>query len=829
MVLSVQFKLKTKSIMSNYDNFVDSVNDIIVNCTKHGILQLYTDQNDMEGSKISMDGKDFFNFGSCSYLGLEYDQRMQEASIDAINKYGTQYSSSRGYVSIGLYKELEKNLDKVFGGHCVISPTTTLGHISTIPLMVKDDDAVIFDHQVHNSVQTAITLLKPRGISVERIRHNNMEDLEKKINRLKGKCKRVWYMADGIYSMYGDACPTQDIERLLNKYKELHFYVDDAHGTSCFGKHGRGYVLDKMELHPKMIVAASLNKAFASGGGCIVFPNKEWAQKVRYCGGPMMFSGPLQPANLGAAIACSKIHLSDEIIKFQEDLQEKIRYTKEVIKELELPCISNSDAPIFYIGVSLPKIAYKTIEMMKAHGYFVNIGIFPAVSSKSTGVRFTITRNHSKVEIKSMLNTLKTCLDLALKQNDFNYEMIYKAFRMTPPKSKLKDPTISKNSGLKIERFKSIQQINKTEWDSMFLNKGLMNFNSQRLLEFSFSNNSKKENNWDFEYLIIRDKNNKPVVGTFLTVSWYKDDLMSPSEVSAKVEEARKLNPDYLCSEVLSVGTPVGEGEQIYINEDHLEWEVALGMLLDYVNKKQVKENINQIIVRDFSNPGERLEKVFNDYGFFKLQIENNNYIADFDWNNLAEFRTKLTKRSKRHFVADVISNLDKFEIRFNPSPSNEEIDHAYNLYEKVHENSLKINTFKLPKKLFIQMGENEDWTLIEIFPKSGHELDGYDGKAVCIGLCNINGKTANAILCGINYTYNREYRVYLQLLFSMVNWAKEQNANLLNLGYTADTEKKKVSAKQNEAYIFMQIQDDFNMKLLADSSNFEAAAPQLA
>ena len=47
------------------------------------------------------------NFGSCSYLGLEKHDILKNAVIDAASKYGTQFSSSRTYLSHALYKELE--------------------------------------------------------------------------------------------------------------------------------------------------------------------------------------------------------------------------------------------------------------------------------------------------------------------------------------------------------------------------------------------------------------------------------------------------------------------------------------------------------------------------------------------------------------------------------------------------------------------------------------------------------------------------------------------------------------------------------------------------
>ena len=140
-------------------------------------------------------------------------------------------------------------------------------------------------------------------------------------------------MADGIYSMYGDVSPVKEIYALMDKYAELHYYVDDAHGMSIYGKHGRGYVLNQMPIHRKAIVATSMNKAFATGGAVIVFPTREMAQKVRNCGATLITSGPMQPSQLGAAVAAAKIHLSNDIYEMQADLQDNIRYANLMLKK----------------------------------------------------------------------------------------------------------------------------------------------------------------------------------------------------------------------------------------------------------------------------------------------------------------------------------------------------------------------------------------------------------------------------------------------------------------------------------------------------------------
>ncbi len=805
--------------MGSFNDFLDAVDNIIEDGKKRKIIHLFTGEDNFEGNRIQLNNKELVNFGSCSYLGLEFDKRLKAGAIEAVTKFGTQFSSSRSYVSLGLYTELEQLFNQMFGAHCIVTPTTTLGHIAAIPVLVNDEDAVIVDHQVHSSVQTAVSLLKPRGVHVELVRHNKMDDLEKKIIQLRTKHKRIWYMADGIYSMYGDACPMADIERLLKKYKQFHAYIDDAHGTSWYGENGKGYVLSQMDLHERMVVVASLAKSFAVGGGVLMLPNKYTESKIRNCGGPMIFSGPLQPANLGAAIASAKIHLSPEIKQYQQALWDNIKYTKRVIADLDLPCVSLSDSPVFFIGVSLPKIGYATIEQLMNKGHYVNLGIYPAVPLKNTGIRFTITRLHTKAQIKSLLQDMKMILNEVIAAHDFSYEKIYKAFRRSmKPRLSIASKK-SDNQQLKVSRYQCINEVDKQLWNSLFHSQGIIDHNALGLLQQTFSNNIRKEHNWEFEYILIKDEQQKIVLATFLTVSLNKDDMMSSREVSAEVELARQADPYYLTSEVLSVGTPLTEGQQLYLDRKHPLWKTALNQLLEIISKKQTERKINQVVIRDFEDPDTVLEKIFIDNGFLKYKLPDNNYIDDLDWNDMEEFRQLLSKNSYTNFRREVKRNLDKFEVSVNNNPSTEDIRHWYSLYMNIRGKNLTINTFDLPCKLFDMMANSEDWVTIELFPKKEYILPEYDNKAIGVAFLQKNGNTLNAAIGGIDYKYQETYRAYLCLLYQILLWAKANNFDRLNLGYTADREKRKISAKQSTVYAFMQIQDDFNMRVIAQTS----------
>ena len=80
---------------------------------------------------------------------------------------------------------------------------------------------------------------------------------------------------------------------------------------SWVGDRGEGFVLSQVGLHDRMVLATSLNKAFSAAGGAIVTANREWHERILHTGGPLLFSGPIQPPMMGAAIASAKLHLSE--------------------------------------------------------------------------------------------------------------------------------------------------------------------------------------------------------------------------------------------------------------------------------------------------------------------------------------------------------------------------------------------------------------------------------------------------------------------------------------------------------------------------------------
>ncbi len=797
------------------NNFLNTVNDVITDGKNSGILHLSVSDQVLHGNMLSINKNDLVNFSSCSYLGLEFDRRLKDGAMQAVENYGTQFSASRAYISSIHYQELESKFNQIFDAHCVVAPTTTLGHIATIPVIVSDNDAVILDHQVHSSVQTAAALLKPKGVHVELLRHNRMDILESRIAELSKKYHKVWYMADGIYSMYGDGSPVEQIYALMNKYERFHYYVDDAHGMSCFGKYGRGYVLQSHDLHPKMVLAISLAKAFATGGAVMVFPNPKIASFVRTCGGPMITSGPMQPSALGAALASADIHLSEEINSIQTDLHENIKYANLMIKKAGLPLIKDLDSPVFFVGVGLPKVGYQLIKKMMDDGYYTNLGAFPAVPMKNTGVRFTITRLHTFDQIEGMVSSMAYHFDKVLEEQNFSRELIYKSFKIdSPTDKKMKDLVQNQMAytQLKVEKYHSVSEIDKTLWNNIFEGKGSFDYDGLLFLEKAFKGNPTPENNWEFDYLIVKEKvTDKVVLATFFTTALCKDDMLSHEAVSEKIEQTRKSeDPYFLTSKMVMTGSLLTEGSHIYLHEISNFKKQAYNELYAMAAQLQKKYNASTIMLRDFMDDNSSLDKLMLENGFFKVQMPETNVHRHLIWKNEDQYLSTLSKKERYHVRSEILKNSHQFTTSIITHPSKEQCSHWFELYKEVKQGSYKLNTFDLPERLFQEIATSHNWEALSLqLPVNG------EMKEVAVVFNYKSGTTYNAMFIGIDRQIKTPFSIYRQALYQILKRANALNCIAVNYGFTASLEKRRLGADSHPTVAYMQSEDHFNASVI--------------
>lgn len=374
---------------------------------ENGCGSLYFEDDKYDGHTITLRSKKVVNFANCSYMGLETHPLLIDGSMKAVQNYGTQNSVSRSLLSSPLFVELESGLKKIFKGHPVVYGSTTLAHYAALPILVSENDAIILDAYVHNSVRTASELCKSRGSFVLVSKHNDMEHLRYLVKRLKKEgYKKIWYCADGIYSMHGDVCDVKGLQQLLDEEENFFAYVDDAHGVGWYGENGCGYVIGNFGLHKKMIVTGSLSKSFATSGGFLIVPDETLADYLKLTGHTYIFSIPMAPSSLGAINASIKLHLSPEFKEYQKELVDLIHYFKNKCKQFGLPVFTDDITPIQLLKIGNYEKILRVQKHLVSNGFYATVAAYPAVSLDDGGIRVSITRHITKADIDNFLNAM---------------------------------------------------------------------------------------------------------------------------------------------------------------------------------------------------------------------------------------------------------------------------------------------------------------------------------------------------------------------------------------------------------------------------------------
>jgi 7-keto-8-aminopelargonate synthetase-like enzyme len=394
-----------------------------------GIIQLQIESDHYDGRIVRVHDKDLVHFGNCSYLGLDTCEALKQGAIDAINRYGNLFSSSRQYIGFGLSEELESLLNLITGHYTLVTQSTTLGSLSAIPLLISPNDLIVIDHQLHASVQNAVKIAESQGTKMGMVRHNSMVALEDVLQKQQHKYEKIWYMADGMYSMLGDSCPIEQMHELMDRYPNFHCYVDDAHGISWIGKYGRGLTLHKKPLHPRMVMAMSLAKGFGVCGGVLVFPTAETRDLVRCLGSSLIYSGPIPTAVLGACISSAKLHLTDELKIRQNALHGLIKFFREHAYANALPLVNHSFSPIFYFGAGTDENACYIVRKMIDAGFFTCLCNHPVVPKKHAGVRICVTTHNTFQDIEKALLIMAEIVHELESQGKLDKEKIYQDFR----------------------------------------------------------------------------------------------------------------------------------------------------------------------------------------------------------------------------------------------------------------------------------------------------------------------------------------------------------------------------------------------------------------
>ncbi|ECG1392289.1 TPA_asm: aminotransferase class I/II-fold pyridoxal phosphate-dependent enzyme [Salmonella enterica subsp. houtenae serovar 45:g,z51:-] len=351
-------------------------------------------------------GREYIDFMSCSYLGLEQHPALRQAVKESVDKFGVQYAAARTRAKCDIFDELEAKLNAIFlASHSVIFNSVGAAHLAVLPILGSGElpgynispkgVQWIVDKTTHASVQILRGILEQFG-SYDRINFTDEDKLYMALTVCRENGKTPVLISDSLGSMGG----SHNVSRLIQLAAEFkgYYYVDDAHGTSITGKNGCGYTLHLTgEFSKNLILLSSLSKAFGSHGGSVSFWNSEAASFIKKYALNYIFSGPPSLPGIAACVASADIHLSEEIYDLQTKLQDNISFFDNTVRDVE---IKDKTSPIRTIKIGCENEAVKTSGILRSQGFLVTAAMYPTVPKSESIIRVALSAAHSKDDIK---------------------------------------------------------------------------------------------------------------------------------------------------------------------------------------------------------------------------------------------------------------------------------------------------------------------------------------------------------------------------------------------------------------------------------------------
>ncbi len=343
------------------------------------------------GPIIRISGKEQINLSSNNYLGLATDERLKDAAIEAIEKWGVGAGAVRPINgTLEVHEKLEETLAAFKGTEAAISYQSGFNcNMAAIPAVMDQNDAILSDELNHASIIDGCRLSRAKII---RFKHSDMDDLVKQAKAAKesGSYNKIMVITDGVFSMDGDIAKLPDIAEIAGKY-HLITYVDDAHGSGVLG-HGAGTV-KHFGLQEKIdFQMGTLSKAIGVLGGYVAGKKTlmDWL-KVR--SRPFLFSTAVTPAD--AAAATKAIELMMESTELCERLWKNADYLKSSLKKLGFD-IGHSETPITPCIIGDEKTTQMFSKLLFAEGVYAKAIVFPTVPKGTGRVRNMPTAAHTK-------------------------------------------------------------------------------------------------------------------------------------------------------------------------------------------------------------------------------------------------------------------------------------------------------------------------------------------------------------------------------------------------------------------------------------------------
>ncbi len=348
-------------------------------------------------TEASIGGRRVILAGTNNYLGLTFDQQCIEAARETLLSEGTGTTGSR--MANGTFtghRELEKELALFYGcNNAIVFSTGFVSNLGVIATLASPSDVIVLDADSHASIYDACRM---SGAEMIRFRHNNVDDLEKKLKRLGSRTANTLIIVEGIYSMLGDCAPLAEIAALKRRYGAW-LLVDEAHSMGVMGDRGRGMAeAAGVEQDVDFIVGTFSKSLGAIGGYCVsIHPELDL---VRYLSRSYVFTASPSPSTIASVRQALRVIQSKPQLRTK--LWDNANLLYQGLKKLGYE-LGPDISPIVAIRVPTREKTLFAWKELLDRGVYVNLVFPPAAPAGMSLLRCSISAAHTPEQVACIL------------------------------------------------------------------------------------------------------------------------------------------------------------------------------------------------------------------------------------------------------------------------------------------------------------------------------------------------------------------------------------------------------------------------------------------
>ncbi|SBW07810.1 8-amino-7-oxononanoate synthase [uncultured Alphaproteobacteria bacterium] len=343
--------------------------------------------------EAEIDGRPVLILGSNNYLGLTFEPDIVEEGVAALRAYGTGTTGSR--IANGTFaghRTLERRIADAFGRkHAMVFSTGYQANLGMLATLVGPGDTVFIDADSHASIYDGCRMATGQVI---RFRHNDADDLAKRIRRLGDTPGAKLIVVEGIYSMLGDRAPMAEIAA-VKRESDAALLVDEAHSFGVLGPNGRGAAEEAgVEADVDFVVGTFSKSLGAVGGYCA--SDIDGFDVLRVACRPYMFTASLPPSVIATVLAA--LDRQQRAPELRETLAANAERLYSGLAKAGFS-LGSSVSPI--VAVRLPDVptATRFWADLLAEGVYVNLALPPATPTAEPLLRTSVTAAHDSAQI----------------------------------------------------------------------------------------------------------------------------------------------------------------------------------------------------------------------------------------------------------------------------------------------------------------------------------------------------------------------------------------------------------------------------------------------